>query len=66
MEELFWWIVEIIGEWDTPAGPPDPEYCYGELVPKLKITDGKLDLYHDYLWYAPILKKFQHDHLSLF
>lgn len=57
IEDLFWWMSEIIAEWDTPAGPPDPEYCYGELVPELIIEDGKLNLYHNTICYSSVLKK---------
>ena len=59
MSSLCMSIIEITSEWDTPAGHLaiiDPEYCYNELVPKLKNIDGKFYLVHDFI-YASVIKK---------
>ena len=59
IDSLFWWMTEIISEWDTPAGPQgllNPDYAYNELVPKLNNIDGNLDLKHDFI-YPSALKK---------
>ena len=57
MEEIFWIISESIGDWDTPAGKPSPEYCYGVLLPTLKELDGIFYLDSGYTFYDSVLEK---------
>lgn len=49
IDEISAGIWEVINDWDTPAGPPDENYAYDQVVPKIGELDGRLYLESPFL-----------------
>lgn len=56
--DLYCQIACIISDnYDTPTGPIDLDWAYGELVPELMMEKGNFNLYHHGRCYASVIKK---------